>query len=84
MRRIGDMGDYNKKEDLTILVNSCDAYEDLWYPFFELFRINWPNCKYDIVLNTETKSYTHPKAGLPEIVTYNPRTTKWGVVPKVC
>ena len=47
-------------EDLTIIVNSCDKYEDLWYPFFELFRIQWPDCPYKIILNTESKSYTHP------------------------
>lgn len=51
----------NRDFDCTILVNSCDKYEDLWYPFFELLRVNWPDCPYDIVLNTESKTYTHPK-----------------------
>lgn len=49
------------KGDITIIVNSCDKYSDLWYPFFELFSIQWPNCPYKIILNTESKSYTHPK-----------------------
>ncbi len=43
--------------DLSILVNSCDKYDDLWYPFFELMNIYWPDVKYPIYLNTETKSY---------------------------
>lgn len=44
--------------DLTILVNSCDLYEDAWYPFFKLLQIQWPQCDtYPIILNTETKKY---------------------------
>lgn len=43
---------------VTILVNSCDKYEDAWEPFFRLLRIHWPECEnYKIVLSTETKSY---------------------------
>ena len=44
--------------DVTILVNSCDLYEDAWYPFFKLLQIQWPSCDCDIVLNTETKPYS--------------------------
>ena len=43
----------------TILVNSCDSYEDLWNPFFTLFKKFYPNCPYEIILNTETKHYEH-------------------------
>ncbi len=46
-------------DNVTLLVNSCDKYSDLWYPFFELLKIHWPNCKYPIVLNTESKTYSH-------------------------
>ena len=45
--------------DLTIVVCSCDKYEDLWYPYFEIFKRNWSDCKYPIVLNTESKKYFH-------------------------
>ncbi|MEG0408264.1 MAG: hypothetical protein RR623_05265 [Bacilli bacterium] len=41
----------------TILVNSCDNYEDAWNPFFKLIKKYWKDRKYPIVLNTETKSY---------------------------
>lgn len=44
-------------EKLTVLVNSCDAYEDTWYPMFKLLKKYWPDRKYPIVLNTETKQY---------------------------
>lgn len=47
-------------KDCTILVNSCDLYEDSWYPFLKLLQINWPDCPYDVVLNTETKKYDCP------------------------
>ena len=43
---------------VTILINSCDKYEDAWEPFFRLLKIHWPECAdYRIILNTETKVY---------------------------
>lgn len=56
-------------DDLTFVVNSCDKNSDLWYPFFELLKINWGgdfDCP--IVLNTESLTYDH--AGIPNIETY--------------
>lgn len=38
-----------------IVVNTCDAYEDVWELFFRAFQEYWPDCKYRIVLNTENK-----------------------------
>lgn len=46
------------KKDVTILVNSCDKYEDAWEPFFKLFSIQWPDCPYRIILNTESKNFS--------------------------
>lgn len=43
--------------NLTILVNSCDKYEDAWEPFFRLLKRFWPECSYEIVLVTENKKY---------------------------
>lgn len=43
--------------DLSIVVNSCDTYSDLWVPFFTLFKKYWPDCGYPIVLNTEHKDF---------------------------
>ena len=45
------------KSNITVLVNSCDSYSDAWYPFFTLWKKYWPDCKYPIILNTESKSY---------------------------
>lgn len=33
-----------------MLVASCDAYSDLWRPFFELRRRHWPDCPFPIYL----------------------------------
>jgi hypothetical protein len=33
-----------------ILVASCDAYQDLWKPFFDTFFRQWPACPYTIYL----------------------------------
>lgn len=41
----------------TIVVNSCDAYEVLWEPFFLLLRDQWKDSDCNIILNTETKSF---------------------------
>lgn len=41
----------------SILVTSCDSYDDAWEPFFKLFNIMWPECEMPIYLNTETKEF---------------------------
>lgn len=43
----------------TVLVNSCDAFEDCWHPFFKLFAKYWPDCDAKIRLNTETKNWSY-------------------------
>ncbi|RZK77381.1 MAG: hypothetical protein EOO85_08980 [Pedobacter sp.] len=47
----------NQTENYTVLVNSCDAFEDCWNPFFTLFCKYWPDFSAPILLNTETKSW---------------------------
>lgn len=41
-------------ERISVLINSCDKYEDAWKPFFYFFKKNW-DCPYQVYLNTETK-----------------------------
>lgn len=52
---------YLKDERMTILVNTCDANFDTVGPFFTLFNKYWKKCKYQIVLNTESKEYIDEK-----------------------
>lgn len=50
----------NNLNKLTILVNSCDAYSDLWEPFFKLFKkFGGELTSYPIVLNTESKQFSY-------------------------
>jgi len=43
----------------SILINTCDKFEDCWYPFFKLFSIYWPNYDGKIYLNTEYKDFSY-------------------------
>jgi len=43
------------KNSCTVLVTSCDSYEDLWGPFFKQFFKHWSDCPFPIYLGTETK-----------------------------
>lgn len=43
----------------SILVTTCDGYSDAWYPFFRLMEINWPDCKFPIYMNTESKDFSY-------------------------
>lgn len=42
---------------VTILINSCDLYKSAWEPFLKLFLIQWPDCPYNFVINSETLDY---------------------------
>ena len=60
------------EHDLTIVVCSCDKYDDLWYPYFEIFKHQWPDCRYPIILNTESKSYSHEGLTIKCLQLYKP------------
>ena len=45
---------------VVIVVNSCDAYSDLWDLFFLCMSDYWGGCEYPIILNTESKCYSLP------------------------
>jgi len=46
--------------DCPLLVLSCDAYCDLWEPFFGLLRLHWPDCPMEIFLGAETVEFNAP------------------------
>lgn len=48
--------------DCSLLVLSCDSYEDLWQPFFQLKDKYWEDCKFETYIATETKSCKYAKA----------------------
>lgn len=49
-----------KAVDLTIVVNTCDAYSDVLEIFFHALNAHWPDCPYPIVINTESTNYDYP------------------------
>ncbi|MCH8996880.1 MAG: hypothetical protein IID48_01270 [Proteobacteria bacterium] len=46
--------------DTCILIVSCDPYRDVWRPFFQLFRKYWPDCPYDVYLQTNHLDFDEP------------------------
>lgn len=63
----------------TLFVNSTDSFEDTWDPFFHLLARHWPQSS-PVVLNTETKSYTHPLVDVRSTQVARPGegTIPWG------
>ena len=72
-----------KKEDcflskkLTVLVNSCDSYEDLWVPFFTLFLKYWNCVNVRILLNTESKDFSFDGLDI-EVIHYPKENSSYG------
>jgi hypothetical protein len=48
------------EQKLTLVVSSCDAYEDCWLPFFKLLSTYWQAPVPPIYLNTETRGFSFP------------------------
>ena len=48
-------------KNMAILVCSCDKYEDVWNPMFEMFYKFWPDCPYDVYLLSNNKTYNHDR-----------------------
>lgn len=66
-------------ENCTILVSSCDKYEDAWLPFFKILKEQWPDRPYPIVLNTESKSFSYEGMEIKTFNLYNfGKNIPWG------
>ena len=64
------------RKKLTILVNSCDAYSDVWPFFFSALNEYWPNRTIELVVNTENKQ----ELGFnnPDTIIHNSSSKFWG------
>lgn len=51
---------FPSRHDLTIVVNTCDAYHDVLGIFFHALRDYWPDCPYPVVINTESNTHDYP------------------------
>jgi hypothetical protein len=54
------MTENSDRHDLTIVVNTCDSYHDVLDMFFRALQDCWSDCPYPVVINTESRTYTHP------------------------
>lgn len=51
----------NSRNNLSILILSCDHYADVWPHFFTLFYKYWPDCPWKIFLGTNKIKFNDPK-----------------------
>lgn len=64
--------------DYAILVNSCDAYKDIWPFFFFLLRKNWNDQNIPAVyLNTETEKYSSDDIDV-NVINCGDKAMPWG------
>ena len=49
------------KDKLTILINSCEQFSDMWPNIFSLYEKNWPNHPSLIVITDGVKDTPYPK-----------------------
>lgn len=54
------MTENSKHHNLTLVVNTCDAYHDVLGIFFQAWQDCWPDCPHPVVINTESRAYSHP------------------------
>ena len=62
----------------TFIVSSCDAYQDLWEPFFFLKNKYWPDCPFTTILISETE-----QSRIPGVNVFNPgKLFSWSLMLK--
>jgi hypothetical protein len=49
--------DQGMEERTAVLMMSCEKYQQVWRPFFELFFRYWPDCPYKVYFGTDRGSY---------------------------
>lgn len=62
----------------TMLICSCDAYSDCWFPFFRLLNKYWPTMSFPIVLNSESKRFEYDGYEIKTFNLYRPNEVAWG------
>lgn len=71
----------------SVLINSCDKYEDAWLPYMKLAEKFWPDCPYQFYLNTEHKPFSNagfPVTVLNVLVKDDEKNVPWGKRLKDC
>lgn len=66
-------------ERCVVVVNSCDAYADIWPLFFAAFKDRWPGCPFPIVVNTESLDAAAPGLRVSShVMASSERSLPWG------
>lgn len=65
-------------ENCSIIINSCDAYSDVWKPLFSCLKEYWKDCPYQIYLNTEKKSFYFDNMKITSLNILNKKNIEWG------
>ena len=66
-------------DNCTMLLSSYDGGEDLWEGFFTSVKHQWKDFHMPVVLNTESKSYTHEGFDIKTFQFYKPgQKVPWG------
>lgn len=61
--------DYGQESRTAILVVSCKRFEQVWGPFFTLFRKFWPDCPYEVYFAIDSGDHPGTKVlatGVPD------------------
>lgn len=66
------------KEKCTMLVSTCDSYEDTWEAFFKSLKRYWPSFNMTIVLNTESKNYKMENLDIKTFNLFKNKKVPWG------
>lgn len=65
-------------QELTVLVNSCDQYEDVMSLFACSVKKFWNNCPYNIFVNTESKKYENYGFKASNFTCHDKKAVTWG------
>lgn len=63
----------------VVIVNSCDAYADVWPLFFAAFKDRWFECPFPVVVNTESLNAVYPGLRVSShLMAHSQRSSAWG------
>ena len=63
----------------VVIVNSCDAYADVWPLFFAAFKDRWSDCPFPVVVNTESLNVFDPGLRVSShVMAPTQRSSTWG------
>jgi len=62
----------------AVIINSCDAYSDIWPLFCAAFKEHWRGCPYPLLINTESLNYSDTNLNIRTHVHGKKKDSTWG------